>query len=104
MVRIHHRYAVKSQFKHNIEPARFAMLPIILEFGRAVLHIGENQERSISFFHYDTVVFGGWMHTAVKVVPAQTELWVRTFHPSRPSEVSRLTKKGVLLRQEIHIQ
>jgi hypothetical protein len=96
MVRFHHNYAVKSQYKHNVPPPRFIMLPDTLTFGRAVL----DKHGHISFFYHDHIVYGGWFHASVKGISSRTELWLRTFHPIGADEVHRKTRRGTVLRYE----
>ena len=96
MVRFHHDYALKSQYKHKVPPARFIILADTLSFGRAVL----DGHGHVSFFYYDHIMYGGWFHTSVKAISARSELWVQTFHPVRPKDVTRKTKKGTVLRYE----
>jgi hypothetical protein len=96
IIRMHHFYALKSSQKHGLEMRHFPMLPITIEFGRCVLE----RPGRLSFFHFDDVVFGSWFHAVLKTNGVGTEIWVMTFHSSRPGEVGRISRKGTIIRPE----
>ena len=97
LIRMEHYYARKCAFKHNFDSYHFPMLSITIEIGRCVLE----RPGCLSFFCFDPVIFGKWFQVALKTDQrTKTEVWVTTFHISRPSEVARITRKGSTLRTE----
>ena len=96
IVRMQHWYALKSAQKHGFDSYHFPMLPISIEFGRCILE----RPGRLSFFHFDGIVFGKWFHVVLKANSDRTEVWIATFHLSRPGEVARISKKGTIIRHE----
>jgi len=97
IIRMEHYYAMKAAHKHDFDSYHFPMLPITIDIGRCILE----RPGALSFFFFESVVFSKWFQVALKTDKrTRTELWVTTFHLSRPSEVRRITKKGTVLREE----
>jgi hypothetical protein len=96
IIRMHHAYALKCSQKHGIDPYQFPMLPITIEFGRCIC----DHPQHLTFFHFDEVVFGSWFHATLKTDKSGTEIWVNTFHQTRPREVERKCSKSPILRPE----
>jgi hypothetical protein len=94
LVQIHHAYAVKAHIKHGIDAYRLPMVGIAIDLGRAVL----DSRGHFQFFYFEEVIFGKWFHVVVKPNIAGSELWVSSFHMTKPSEVARHTKSGKVLR------
>jgi hypothetical protein len=94
LVQMHHAYAVKAHLKHGIDPYRLPMVGITIDLGRAVL----DSRGRLQFFYFEDVIFGKWFHVVVKTNVACSELWVSSFHMTKPSEVARHTKSGKVLR------
>ena len=94
LVQMHHAYAVKSHTKHGLEPHLFPMVGITIDLGRALL----DKHGDLQFFYFEEVIFGKWFHVAVKSNEDRTELWVSSFHITKPGEVARHTRRGTILR------
>ena len=90
IVRMHHAYALKSCHKHGFDAYEFMSLPLTIDFGRCVC----DREGYLTFFFFEQVVFGQWFHASLKRNKDGTEVWVTTFHHSRPGEVARRCKKS----------
>ena len=91
---MHHAYAAKACNKHGIDPYRLPMAGITIDLGRALL----DKHGDLQFFYIEEVIFGKWFHVSVKANEACSELWISSFHTSRPGEVARHTKRGTVLR------
>ncbi len=91
-----HYYALKAAMKHGFDSHHFPMVPIAIEFGRCVLE----RPRCLSFFYFDEHVFDKWFHVALKANNAGTEIWLSSFHRTKPHEVGRITRKGTIIRPE----
>lgn len=72
------------------------MLPISIDMGRVV----QQRDNHLSFFFYENVVFGGWVHSVVKTANHGNELWVATFHVSSAADAKRFAKKHGVIRPE----
>jgi hypothetical protein len=94
LVQMHHAYAVKAHIKHGIDAYRLPMVSITINLGRAVL----DSRGHLQFFYFEEIVFGKWFHVVVKPNVACSELWVSSFHMTKPNEVARHTKSGKVLR------
>lgn len=95
-VYISHDYAVKAIAKHRLQPDHFPMIELAILYGR-VIH---DREPDLTFFYYDTAVFGTWFKVAVKRTPCGSEVYVKTFHKITPQEVARICRKHVILRDQ----
>src|SRR3954467_12503654 len=71
LVKIDHRYALKSTHKHRLQPEHFQILPTIISAGRVI----SDRPRHLTFFHFDPI-YGQWFQASVKRNEAATELWV----------------------------
>jgi hypothetical protein len=97
IIRMQHYYALKCQHKHGFGAYELMILPITIDLGRCIC----DRERSLTFFYFESVVFGQWFHTSIKANKLGTEIWVSTFHPSSHTEVARRCKKaGKIVRPE----
>jgi hypothetical protein len=94
LVQMHHAYAVKAHIKHGIDAYRLPMVGVAIDLGRAVLDLRGH----LQFFYFEEVIFGKWFHVVVKPNIACSELWISSFHMTKPSEVARHTKSGEVLR------
>jgi hypothetical protein len=94
LVQMHHAYVAKAHNKHAIDPYQLPMAKLTIDLGRAVL----DKHGDLQFFYIEEVIFGKWFHVSVKANEACTELWVSSFHTSRPGEVARHTRRGAILR------
>jgi hypothetical protein len=94
LVRMRHDYALKCAHGHRLRPAHFPMLPIVIDLGFAI----SDRDRHLSFYFYESVVFGGWMTATVKATVSGMELWVATFHVASPKEAKRMAKKYRVIR------
>lgn len=88
LVRIDHRYALKSTHKHRLKPNHFLILEPTIRFGRVVI----DKAKHLTFFHLD-YIHGQWFQASIKRNEAEDELWVVTFHPASDNEVRRMIKK-----------
>jgi hypothetical protein len=89
LIRMRHDYALKSAQKHRLRAIHFPMLPIIIDVGRVIC----DRPRHLSFYMYETVVFGGWLAATIKSTGLGNELWVATFHVASAAEAKRMAKK-----------
>jgi hypothetical protein len=96
LIRMEHFYALKAAQKHGLEAREFPMLEIAIGFGRCLL----DAKGGLTFLYFDEHVFGKWFHVTLDVNADRTELWVSTFHRSRPGEVRRITRKRTIIRPE----
>jgi hypothetical protein len=96
IIRMHHAYALKACHKHGFDAYEFLSLPLTIDLGRCI----RDREGHLTFFYFESVVFGRWFHASLKRNKDGTEIWVTTFHHSRHGEVARKCKKGKLIRPE----
>lgn len=96
LVQIHHAYAAKVHNKHGIDAHRLPMIGITIDLGRCVL----DNRGHLQFFYFEQVIFSKWFHAVVKSNVTGDELWVSSFHHSKPAEVSKYCRRGVVLRPE----
>ncbi len=96
IVRMEHYYAMKAAHKHNLDTPHFPMIPLAIELGRCVLE----RPRCLTFFLFDEWIFGKWFHVSLETTREGEEVWVCTFHITRPGEVRRITRRGTLIRPE----
>jgi hypothetical protein len=94
LVQMHHSYAIKAYAKHGIDAYRMPMVRLTIELGRAIL----DRRGQLQFFYFEQVIFGKWFHAVVKSNVACSELWVSSFHITKPKEVARHSKAGTELR------
>jgi hypothetical protein len=95
LVKIDHRYALKSIHKHHFQPEHFQILPAAIQHGRVVA----DRSKHLTFFYLDAV-FGHWFQASIKRDESASELWVTTFHQASSKEVGRMTRKHGILRHE----
>lgn len=95
LVRVGRAYVRKAHQKHGLQFDHFPMMAITILYGEA-----HEEEKGLSFFFRDHVVFGSTFFVALKRAACGAEIWVRTFHRKSAAEQRRMTKKMVLLREQ----
>lgn len=82
--------------KHGLQANHFPIIELAILFGR-VIH---DREPDLTFFYYDSAVFGTCFKVAVKRTPCGSEVYVKTFHKITPQEVARICRKHPILREQ----
>lgn len=91
-----HDYVLKAIHNHRLRPAHFPLIPAVIFNGRVIC----DKPRHLTFLHYETAIFGGWLQVTVKSEGTGQELWISTFHVASAKEAKRMTKKYGVIRPE----
>jgi hypothetical protein len=70
------------------------MLSLTIELGRVI----QDRPKHLTFFFREEVVFGKWFQATIKANADGSEIWVTTFHISKPTAVTSRCRRFPILR------